>query len=351
MRIHLFHTTDIHSHILPDQGSPSRLQTGSTTQLASFFDTLLPNLKNPILIDTGDFLQGSPLSAFIQSTDYALTHPIIDFFNHYQYDAVVLGNHELDYAPQILTKLLSPLHAPVLTTNVFPQLSNMLPYKIIERDTVRLLLIGLTIPLTCQDYHFSDTLATFAATLKQIDPNSYDCLVCCYHGGFQVEPTTGTIFAPESDANLGNQLLTHFPMIDLLLTGHQHKTLFGKVDSTYYSQAGCYGNSVQQLQLDFIKKAGRWQLKQISATCQAVDTLPPSPRFNTLIESTLTAASAWLNEPLLTLTESFPTFDQENATIHSHRFIDLLHDFQKNWGTAEISAITIPKALELSPSL
>ncbi|MGL5530550.1 MAG: hypothetical protein ACRDCZ_00950 [Culicoidibacterales bacterium] len=83
MRIPLFHTTDIHSHTLLDQGSISQLQPDLATQLASFFDTLLPNLKNPILIDTADFLQGSP--------------------------TIVLDEHELDYALHIFTNLLSPL--------------------------------------------------------------------------------------------------------------------------------------------------------------------------------------------------------------------------------------------------
>ncbi|MGL5917471.1 MAG: bifunctional metallophosphatase/5'-nucleotidase [Culicoidibacterales bacterium] len=351
MRIHLFHTTDTHSHMVPNQGAHSQLKIGSTAQLATFFETQLANIMHPILIDTGDFLQGSPLASFVESTQFTLTHPIIDFFNQYHYDAVVLGNHELDYAPHILAQLLAPLHVPILSANVFPRLPNVFTHKIIERSGVRLLLVGLTIPLSSQDYHLTDTLATFAATLKQIEPTSYDCLICCYHGGFQFEPTTGDIFTPKPDDNIGNQLLTQFPMIDLLLTGHQHKTILGKFGSTYYSQAGCYGNCVQQLQLEFSKQPGRWQLEQIDATCHHLSDIMPSQTLMANIAPTLTAASHWLSAPLLTLTQTFPVFDQVHATIHGDRFINLLHDFQKNWGNADISAITIPKAFELSQPL
>src|SRR6266576_3749817 len=66
---------------------------------------------NSILIDVGDVYQG---------TDVSLRNKgelMIDLFNHLQYDAWVIGNHEFDWGIEPFTNALQRSSLPVLAAN------------------------------------------------------------------------------------------------------------------------------------------------------------------------------------------------------------------------------------------
>ena len=69
-----------------------------------------------ILIDNGDFLQGSPLGDYA-AEQASSQHPMIQAMNHLGYDAVNIGNHEFSHGLDTLAAALGQAAFPVLSAN------------------------------------------------------------------------------------------------------------------------------------------------------------------------------------------------------------------------------------------
>ncbi|MGL4623421.1 MAG: bifunctional metallophosphatase/5'-nucleotidase [Culicoidibacterales bacterium] len=352
MQLSLFHTTDFHSRCTTKNLLTGENYASSLAHVATFFAQRQTTLDNSLIIDTGDFLQGSAITAYLQYTQPQMTHPVISFFNHNHYDAVIPGNHEFDYEPATLTSLLLPLQAPLLAANLQTPLPNVASHLIVEKQGIRFLIIGLTIPVNTQKYHFAETETILQELLQTIPETHYDCLICAFHGGFTYDPLTKQQLFPVDSLNIGNQLLENFPMIDILLTGHQHQTLFGHACHSFYSQAGSYAQSLNELTLtlDYNALTQRWSLGDVTCHTHDLATYLPDPEFVTTTATIFEKTKIWLQEPLAKIATPLINFQPDACFQSPHRLIDLLQDFQQTWGRTQISTVSIPKSFALTDS-
>ena len=115
-RLRLFATTDLHVHIMPyDYYGDCPANDVGLAQVAALFEDLRVNVDNVLLLDNGDFLQGTPLSDVIardRGTDDDGPHPIITAMNRIGYDAATLGNHEFNYGLPFLDAVLDQAARP-----------------------------------------------------------------------------------------------------------------------------------------------------------------------------------------------------------------------------------------------
>lgn len=345
MQLSLFHTTDFHARCTTKNLLTGEYYPSSLANVATFLTQHRANPTTSLLIDTGDFLQGSAITSYFQYTQPQVTHPVIAFFNNFKYDAIIPGNHEFDYEPEILSHLLAPLEAPLVAANLDSQTPNPVSHLLVEKQGVRFLIIGLTIPVNAQKYHFIDTCTVLNELLETIPPASYDCLICAYHGGFTTEPLTKEPLFPRDELNIGNQLLENFPVIDILLTGHQHQNLFGCANGTYYSQAGSYAQNLHELLLDFAydSTTKQWSLQQVTCERHDLSQFWPDATFQAELQPIVVKTNKWLQQPLAQIATPLINFQADRCFYHPHRLIDLLHDFHQDWGQTTISAVSIPK--------
>lgn len=121
VRLRILATTDLHMHILPwdyAQGSvaPDRGLAGIATLVAA----ARAEAVNSLLVDNGDFLQGSALGDRIaqDAPRSPALHPVIAAMNHMGYDAATLGNHEFSHGLTLLDAALAGARFPVVSTNL-----------------------------------------------------------------------------------------------------------------------------------------------------------------------------------------------------------------------------------------
>src|SRR5437764_14294959 len=110
--ISILHTTDLHGHILPTFDYDGTADRGGLARCATQIRRWRRQNPDSILIDVGDVYQG---------TDVSLRNKgelMIDLFNHLQYDAWVIGNHEFDWGIERLTNALQKSAMPVLAANM-----------------------------------------------------------------------------------------------------------------------------------------------------------------------------------------------------------------------------------------
>src|SRR5438874_10998786 len=110
--ISILHTTDLHGHILPTSDYDGTADLGGLARCVTQIRRWRRQNPNSILIDVGDVYQGSDVSHRNKG------ELMIDLFNHLNYDAWIVGNHEFDWGMETFIDALQRSTMPVLAANM-----------------------------------------------------------------------------------------------------------------------------------------------------------------------------------------------------------------------------------------
>src|SRR5690606_15686490 len=91
-------------------------------KVASAVEAARSEVKNSVLVDNGDTIQGTPLGTYYATVNPVgddEEHPVIKLMNLLDYDAAVLGNHEFNYGLDFLEKTYDKAEFPFLSANVY----------------------------------------------------------------------------------------------------------------------------------------------------------------------------------------------------------------------------------------
>lgn len=116
--LHILATSDVHGALR--SGESNTPPTGGLSRIATLVDGIRKTTPNSLLLDNGDFLQGTPICDLVAEGAIPLAggHPVISAMNQLGYDAVGLGNHEFDYGLSFLHDTLRHAGFPVIGSNV-----------------------------------------------------------------------------------------------------------------------------------------------------------------------------------------------------------------------------------------
>lgn len=211
----ILHTNDTHSQVEPiAAGKRDAFHAGYARRMGIIQQerALDPNL---ILVDAGDFCQGTPYFNFYHGRIE------IDAMNRMDYDAITLGNHEFDNGVDTLAAVLRNAQFPIVCANYNVQGSPLegivQPYTIITRAGIRVGILGVGInpegliaaknfaPVQYLDPFIS---AQEAATELKMRHHC-DVIICLSHLG------------THTDEKLAEQS----KYIDVIVGGHTHKII------------------------------------------------------------------------------------------------------------------------------
>lgn len=142
----LLFTSDIHGYALPEQVRSGLL--GGFEALDTEVRAIREASDSPVfLLDGGDILTGQPTS--LLQRDGLRGAYLVDAMNLVGYDAMALGNHELDYQLETASQLRQRSQFPWLAANLVPGETmrpsfELAPSVVLERAGVRVGVIGLT---------------------------------------------------------------------------------------------------------------------------------------------------------------------------------------------------------------
>ncbi|HKQ18311.1 MAG TPA: bifunctional UDP-sugar hydrolase/5'-nucleotidase [Candidatus Eisenbacteria bacterium] len=108
----VLHTNDLHSHLFPfERGEGGRV--GGAAARKALIERERERTPDLLLLDAGDVVQGTPVYNLFRGEADAKAMGSVG------YDAVVLGNHDLDDGPQAWLRLVRIAGYQALTANVF----------------------------------------------------------------------------------------------------------------------------------------------------------------------------------------------------------------------------------------
>lgn len=209
----IIHTNDIH-------GAISRY-----AYVASLRDNLKGRGADVILVDAGDFSQGTPYVSTTKGLD------AITMMNAAGYDFVTLGNHEFDYGYDQLRSNLNFAKFKVLCANILNPEGNSLftPNAIYTGPSgLRIGFFGMETPETrtkvnpsmIKGLNFlnkSDNYVCAQAQVDELKAQGTDLVICLSHLGVDEESAL--------DGNRSVDLYANTNGIDFMIDGHSHTVM------------------------------------------------------------------------------------------------------------------------------
>lgn len=260
----ILHTNDIHAHLTPFKApyvSKDRL-VGGFANITTFVKEEKAQNDATFFFDAGDYFSGPYVSTLTQGK------AIVDTMNTMGYDAASIGNHEFDHGWDNTLVQLSKATFPVLLGNVFYENSDVpfwnKPYQIIEKDGVKLGVIGLH-----GVFAFNDTVAAkmrvgieardeIAFAQKYIDEirDSVDITVLLIHQGTPARQSSYGASDVTRALNKDIETAKLLKNLDVLVTGHAHVGTPEPivVNDTLIVSTDSAGINVGKLTLDFNEK-------------------------------------------------------------------------------------------------
>lgn len=349
--IHIVHTTDVHGHLFPYDfvnGEPSE---GSYARVATYVRELRESNQEVLLLDAGDILQGQPTAYYYNYIDTAGMHPFASFFNQYNYDAITMGNHDIETGHAVYDKFVAQLEMPALAANVVRWESGepyFQPYVIIKKGGRRIAVIGTTTPaamVTLPEHLwsgmlFTDQVETMRQYVNEVKASKPDMIVALIHSGSGQKD--GAFLSGAE--NVGYQMAREIPELDLLLLGHDHKQLLdsvvhrnGKV--TYLLNPGNDARSVSHTEVYFCDQPEGGTTIRVKPGVVSLKGVEPDPTFAVSFKKERETVEQFVTTPVGHLTEDI---DARSAFFRPSAFTDLVHQVQRyTFPEAEIS-ITAP---------
>ena len=312
--LRLLATTDLHGALLSydyfrDQPAPGY----GLSRTAALIQNARAEASNSILLDNGDFLQGSLMSdLFAQPGTLADTdtHPVIAAFNALGYDAVTIGNHEFDYGVPFLERVLRDADFQVVLSNLShaaprgaAQATLFQPYTLLDRTVVdaagqrhaiTLGVIGFTPPQVLNWNHdqlahrfcADHPVATARALVPRMRAEGADIVIALSHGGLgsprlAPDPDSGLKWGSDDGEN-ASAALAMLDGIDAVVAGHVHQVFpsmapplhpkadpdAGTIQGTPAVMPGLWGSHLGVIDLTLEHRDGRWIVRSGTAAAR-----------------------------------------------------------------------------------
>ncbi|MDF2530720.1 MAG: yfkN [Clostridia bacterium] len=342
-------TSDMHGRIFPWEYA-----TGTADDDAGYalIQTLVKQEKeknpNTILIDNGDTLQDNMAEIFNNDP----VHPMIEVMNYMGYDTWTLGNHEFNFGMDFINKNIAAFKGAAVAANIYKEDGTRFVngYKIIEKDGVRIAVVGLIAPHVptweaatpehFQGLTFTDPVVEAKKVVKELE-GKYDVLIGTFHLGD----------TPEKGATDGARAVADaVPQFNAIICGHAHAQ-FDNVSTTNgvkLIEPGRYGAALAKIDVKVEKNGDAGKVVEVTTKNLSTKGLTPDSdlvaKFKSVDNKSLAEADKVVGEvtgkfiekvDYITGADKITTMP--TAQIVDNAVIDLINDVQAYYANAEIS--------------
>lgn len=345
-------TSDIHGHIRPIDYRTKEERHSGLAKLATLIKRKREQAPELLLIDNGDVIQGTPLAYFAATTGKRQLNPAIAALNELQYDAAVLGNHEFNYGQELLRKAVADSAFPWLSAGITNSGTNEpafgKPYlvKMLNKD-IKVAILGVTthyIPNWENPAHISglafhnamDTVKAWVAHIRRKE--NPDLLVIAYHGGFECDLQSGEPVEKLTGENQAYAMCSQVEGIDVLITGHQHRSIAGSVGGVTVIQPGFNGQAIGLISVTFHKEQGAWTIVEKKAELlKADETVAADQAIMKLTERAEAETQSWLDQPIGQVAGDMTIANALQCRSADHPFIEFMNKVQMDAAGVELS--------------
>jgi 2',3'-cyclic-nucleotide 2'-phosphodiesterase/3'-nucleotidase len=277
-------TNDVHGKYFDSLYVGGEANPSSYANVSTFINNIRSIGVSPVLVDVGDNLQGDVAAYYFDYIDTADVHVLPRIMNYIGYDAVVVGNHDIETGHNVYDKVRSELGMPYLAANAIRTDGSGNPYfddyTIVRRNGIKIAIIGFTnprIPDWISPVLYSgmefDSIPPLAQHLVDsvINKEHPQIVVVAVHSG------TGD-GSPDDFENVGLRCAKMLHGVDVVLCSHDHiaySTIVAGIDSNkvLLLNAGKHARFVGLGNIELVVKKGKVVSKRISGHTVPMDTV------------------------------------------------------------------------------
>lgn len=146
--LHLYTTNDVHGKYFDTQYVGDRTQRSLMT-VSAYVDSFRTEFgaENVLLIDAGDFLQGDNAAYYYNYVDTETKHIFARMVEYMGYDAVIVGNHDIEAGHPVYDRLVETMDVPLLAANAVHEGTDkpyFQDYTIVKKNGLKVAVIGFT---------------------------------------------------------------------------------------------------------------------------------------------------------------------------------------------------------------
>lgn len=257
VKLVILHTNDTHSQVEPSEKSSLKTANmGGYARRMGVIKKTRKEEKNILLLDAGDFWQGTPYFNFYNGRVET------DAMNRMKYDAVTLGNHEFDNGLDTLAAILQKAQFPVISSNYevskTPLAARVKPWIIIKKGELKIGIMALNVDpksliiennykgMTYENpFEKANEIATLLKKKKKCD-----VIICLSHLG------ADSISQEINDFEIARKS----KYIDVIIGGHSHSMIANTIRKNaeqkpvIIAQTGKSGFFLGRIDLELEKK-------------------------------------------------------------------------------------------------
>lgn len=341
-------TSDAHGNFFPVNFTTRQPGRGSFARVANYVNSLRGNLGDDkvVLLDAGDILQGQPAVYYYNFVDTTSTHVAADVMNYMRFDAVAVGNHDIEAGHDVYDRWTRQCNFPVLGANVINTKTGrpyFTPYTIIERQGLKIAVIGMvtpSIPSWVPESLWSgmkfDDIQRSAEYWVNLVRNTEkpDIVIGLFHSG--LEDRYPSKYVTENASAAVAQSVAGF---DLILMGHDHQrhcAYHSAPDGTKVLVMNPAANAfaVAEADLRINVEAGKVTGKEITGRIVDMADFVPDPNYSNHFADNVDTINQFVGKRLGVIDKTISTDD---AYFGSSAFIDFIHTIQLEAANADIS--------------
>lgn len=347
VNLQFIETTDVHGSFFPYDFINRKPKAGSLARVSSYVSRMrTTHGKNVILLENGDILQGQPVNYFSNFIDTLNHNVAADIINYLGYDAQGLGNHDIETGHACYDKWIKEIKCPVIAANAVNIATGkpfVKPYIILERDGVKIAVMGLITPAIpnwlenelWSGLRFDDMLTSARYWMGVIKTREKpDVIVGLFHSG-----RDGGIITPTYKENAAMEVAREVPGFNVVFFGHDHTRFAQTITNSAGQPVLCLNPAnnamaVAVASLTLKGKKGKWVVAQQEGILQDVTSEPVDKDYEARFQPFIDKVNAYANEKIGTFKQTIYTRD---SYFGNSAFNDLIQNLQLNITGADIS--------------
>lgn len=349
----LLGTTDVHGRLYPYDYYTGRATDRGLALLAPLIDSVrAAHPGSSFLFDSGDLLEGNPLTYVYARIYPAQPSPVIRAMNLLRYDASAVGNHEYNYGLETLGKAMAEARFPFVSANAFVHGTGehayrpyvMIPHVVAPGDTILIGVTGNTPPgVALWDrahvqgkLDFRDVVASLRPVVAEMKRRGADVVVVLSHGGLRGSSydTLATGVPPENEAL---RVAREIPDVDVIFLGHTHRELADSVvNGVLLTQAKNWAKSVSVVDLRLHRQApSRWSVASKHATLLEADPARVDRAFLDSLRGAHERTLAYVRSVIGTASARMTA---SRSRVEDTPILDFVNEVQREAAGADLSA-------------
>ena len=296
-------------------------------------------VENVILVDAGDCLQGDNAAYYYNYVDTEAEHLYARMVDHIGYDAVVVGNHDIETGHPVYDRIDSQMETPFLAANAI-RTDDGKPYfqeyVTLDRHGLKITILGFTnpniknwlSPLLWEGMEFKSLVPFVQETLDRVRAKEKsDIVIVVVHAG------TGEGDGSQLESQ-GLDLLNSLDGVDFVVCSHDHRPVVINRDDRCLINAGSHCRNLGSGTITVKVEGGKIVSKTLKADLIPIDKNKVDEEMTALFRPEYEAVKAFTIKEVGELKSDLRTRDAYRGMSD---YVNLVHAVSLGCPPAQIS--------------